>query len=124
MIETNTGDAASLFTTEAPIQVDMPNGEPLACPAGTRFAAYKTIGGDGKLVSHRWVVMVLLHAGDQETAESKASLLRKVARAEGGSACSRNRTSFHRADLAVTSKSWLRWAGPFAAEDAAFSSRR
>ena len=82
MIETNTGDGASLFTTEAPIKVDMPKGKPLACPAGTRFAAYKTIATDGKLISHRWVVMVLLHEGDQETAESTASLLRKIAHAE------------------------------------------
>ena len=83
MIESNTGDGASLFTTEAPIKVDMPKRKPLACPAGTRFAAYKTMEASGKLISHRWVVMVLLHEGDQETAESAASLLRKIARAEG-----------------------------------------
>ena len=59
MIESNTGDGASLFTTEAPIKVDMPKRKPLACPAGTRFAAYKTMEASGKLISHRWVVMVL-----------------------------------------------------------------
>lgn len=74
MIETNTGDGASLFTTEAPIKVDMPIGKPLACPAGTRFIAYKTMEVGGQLVNHRWVVMVLLHEGHQETAESAASL--------------------------------------------------
>ena len=83
MIETNTGDGASLFTTEAPVKIDMPSGKPLACPAGTRFAAYKTVATDGKLISHRWVVMVLLHEGERETAESTASLLRKIAHAEG-----------------------------------------
>ena len=82
MIESNTGDGASLFTTEAPIKVDMPKGKPLACPAGTRFAAYKRMEvGTG--INYRRVVMVLLHEGERETAESAASLLHKIAHAEG-----------------------------------------
>ena len=85
MIESNTGDRASLFTTEAPIKVDMPEGRPLACPAGTRFRAYSQLEPDPEhnRIGRRNVVMVLLHEGDQETAESVASLLQKTSRAEG-----------------------------------------
>ena len=81
MIESNTGDGANIFTTEALIEVDMPKGKHLPCPADTRFAAYKRMEVTTK-INYRNVVMVLLHEGEQETAESAASLLRKIAQAE------------------------------------------
>ncbi len=87
MIESkgNIRSGASIFMAEAPIKVNMPDGKSLACPAGTQFSAYNQLVPDPerKSIGARMVVEVLLHEGDRETTESKASLLRKITRAEG-----------------------------------------